>query len=79
MPAALWVALVVRRHVSFQAVRALAWFYAAGTSVVIVGTGNHWVLDAVVGWVIVLVGWEIARERATAEPSRREVALVSGV
>ena len=58
---ALWVALVVRRHVGNPAVRGLAWFYAAGTSVVIVGTGNHWVLDAVIGWVVVLVGWEIAR------------------
>jgi hypothetical protein len=28
---------------------------------VIVGTGNHWLLDAVVGWLVVLVGWEIAR------------------
>jgi hypothetical protein len=58
---ALWVALVVRRHVRNPAVRALAWFYAAGTTVVIVGTGNHWLLDAVVGWLVVLVGWEIAR------------------
>jgi len=64
---ALWVALVVRRHVSNPAVRALAWFYAAGTSVVIVGTGNHWVLDAVVGWVVVLVGWEIARTSGSFE------------
>jgi hypothetical protein len=33
---------------------------------VIVGTGNHWVLDAVVGWLVVLVGWEIARSTSSA-------------
>ena len=63
---ALWVALVVRRHVTNPAVRGLAWFYAAGTTVVIVGTGNHWVLDAVMGWLVVLVGWEIARATSSA-------------
>jgi hypothetical protein len=75
---ALWVALVVRRHVRRPAGRALAWCYAVGTAVVIVGTGNHWVLDAVVGWVVVLAGWEIAgppagdQSRAVAAPASRE-------
>jgi hypothetical protein len=72
---ALWVALVVRRHVRNPAVRALAWFYAAGTTVVIVGTGNHWLLDAVVGWLVVLVGWEIARSTSrVAETVEQPVA-----
>ncbi len=34
-------------------VRGLAWAYAAGTTIVIVGTGNHWLLDAFVGWIVV--------------------------
>lgn len=58
---ALWVALVVRRHTRHRAVRTLGWCYAACTAVVIVGTGNHWVLDAVVGWIVVLAAWEISR------------------
>ena len=74
---ALWVALVVRRHVRSPAVRGLAWCYAAGTAVVIVGTGNHWVLDAVVGWVVVLVGWEIARTTASAAPGAEAPAVRS--
>ena len=56
---ALWVALAVRRHAASPVLRALAWVHAAGTAVVIVGTGNHWVLDAVVGWVVVLAAWRI--------------------
>jgi hypothetical protein len=74
---ALWVALVVRRHVRNPAVRGLAWFYAAGTTVVIVGTGNHWLLDAVVGWLVVLVGWEIARTTSSAAVPAVEPALQS--
>ena len=26
----------------------------------IVGTGNHWVIDALVGWIVILVAWVIA-------------------
>ena len=43
------------------ALRLAGWAYAAGTSVVIVGTGNHWVIDAVVGW----------RSCWSASPNRR--------
>ncbi len=60
---ALWVALVVRRHVQTRWVRGLAWAYAAGTAIVIVGTANHWVLDAVVGWILVAAAWEIGSSR----------------
>jgi len=28
---------------------------------VIVGTGNHWVIDALMGWLVILVGWAAAR------------------
>lgn len=51
---ALWVAIVVRRATSLPTLRGLGWFHAFMTSFVIVGTGNHWVLDAAAGWVIVL-------------------------
>ena len=66
---ALWVALVVRRHVPVRWVRGLAWAYAAGTTIVIVGTANHWLLDAVVGWIVVLAAWEIVNE--TRQPTAR--------
>lgn len=54
---ALWVALVVSREVSARWARSLAWAYAAGTALVIVGTGNHWTLDVVGGWAVVLAAW----------------------
>jgi hypothetical protein len=25
-----------------------------------VGTGNHWVIDAIVGWMVILVAWVLA-------------------
>jgi PAP2 superfamily len=50
---ALWVALMVQRHVRRPWVRALAWTHAAVTAAVIVGTGNHWLFDAAAGWLVV--------------------------
>ena len=54
---ALWVAISRQRNAPWPALRLAGWAYVAGTSVVIVGTGNHWVIDAVVGWLVVLVGF----------------------
>lgn len=56
----LWVALALQLYATRYWVRALGWIYALGTAVVIVGTGNHWVIDALVGWVVILVGWALA-------------------
>jgi hypothetical protein len=52
---ALWVALVVRRTTRSYWARGLAWLQALITSVVVIGTGNHWVLDVVMGWAVVIV------------------------
>lgn len=57
---ALWVALALHLYATRRWVRVLGWVYAVGTTVVIVGTGNHWVVDAVVGWLVILAGWAIA-------------------
>ena len=57
---ALWVALALQVYAASRAVRVLGWVYAIGTAVVIVGTGNHWVIDALVGWLVILLGWAIA-------------------
>lgn len=51
---AFWVAFVAARHVQRRWVRAAAYAYAGVTSVVVVVTANHWVLDGVVGAVLVL-------------------------
>ena len=58
---ALWVALAIRSATSNRAARALGWTHAIVTAIVVVGTGNHWVLDAVAGWLVVAAGWYAAR------------------
>lgn len=50
---ALWVAVAVSWAGVHIAWRRLAWAYAVISVVVIIGTGNHWVLDAVAGWLVV--------------------------
>jgi hypothetical protein len=52
---ALWVALVVRRNTTNVWLRGLAWTHAFVTAVVVIGTGNHWILDVAVGWAVVIV------------------------
>ncbi|MEX0429407.1 phosphatase PAP2 family protein [Nocardioides sp. DS6] len=52
----LWVAIVVWRNVRSWVVRLLAGLSAAATAIVVVGTGNHWTLDVIVGWMVVIAG-----------------------
>lgn len=52
----LWVALVVYQVARSRWLHVIGWAYPAITALVIVGTGNHWLVDAIVGWVVVLVG-----------------------
>jgi hypothetical protein len=56
----LWVALALQIYATRYWVRALGWLYAIGTAIVIVGTGNHWVIDALMGWFVIIVGWAVA-------------------
>ncbi len=73
----LWVAIVLIMAGVPKIVQLLGLAYAFTMSVVIIGTGNHWVVDAVVGWMVVLAAfglvtaWERGRGSATthdAEP-----------
>lgn len=57
---ALWVAIAVQRHGRWPWLRVAGWAYALGTAIVIVGTGNHWVIDVLMGWLVVLCGWLVA-------------------
>lgn len=57
---ALWVALALQLYATRRWLRVLGWVYAVGTGIVIIGTGNHWVIDAFVGWAVILVGWAVA-------------------
>ncbi|MCW2800759.1 MAG: inositol phosphorylceramide synthase [Aeromicrobium sp.] len=57
---ALWVAIVLIRAGVPRIVQGLGVAYAATMAIVIVGTANHWVLDAVVGWLVILVAFGVA-------------------
>jgi PAP2 superfamily protein len=57
---ALWVAIVLIRAGVPKIVQVLGVLYAATMAIVIVGTANHWVLDAVVGWVVILIAFGVA-------------------
>ncbi|WP_310529636.1 phosphatase PAP2 family protein [Nocardioides sp.] len=64
---ALWVALAVSASTPRLLARVLGWSHAIITAVVVVGTGNHWLLDVVVGWGIVFLVWRTTGERVVSE------------
>jgi len=72
----LWVAIVLIMAGVPKIVQALGLAYALTMSIVIIGTGNHWVVDAVVGWMVVLVafGAVTAWDRGRAAVSHEEPA-----
>jgi len=61
---AVWVAWALHGHVRSVAGRVALLSYPVLTTAVVVCTGNHWLLDCVVGCVVVVVG--IAAARLTA-------------
>jgi hypothetical protein len=75
---ALWVALAIAETSRSKPLRVAGWAHCLVTAAVIVGTGNHWLLDVIVGWVVVLVGCvavapfaPIVEVRPTVPVSRR--------
>lgn len=71
---ALWCGLVLVTCARTCLVRTLGRGHAVLTAVVVVGTGNHWVLDVVVGAAIVAAAWLLlvprAEPAAQADPAR---------
>jgi len=65
---ALIVGVALATLASSRVVRVLGALYPLAMLVVIVGTGNHFVFDAALGGLVVLVGWLVARV-LVAEPS----------
>lgn len=76
----LWVGWVVQREVRRRWVRVVAWGHVAMTAFVIIGTGNHWVLDVVAGWLVMAAAFGLvygplpARQRPRACPDPLRVA-----
>ncbi|MGZ8715330.1 MAG: phosphatase PAP2 family protein [Mycobacterium sp.] len=57
---ALWVSFALLAHVQRPAVRVIAYAYPVLTVIALVGTGNHFVLDAVGGALVFAVGYRLA-------------------
>ena len=74
---ATWVALAIVVALPTARWRHLAWAYPLTTTVVVLGTGNHFVADAVAGALLVAVAWWCCRprrpavRRASSPPPRR--------
>lgn len=60
---AVWVSVVLAFLARRTWVKIAVWGYAATTTLVVVLTGNHWVLDAVAGAALVLACWWFAGHR----------------
>ena len=58
-----WVAWAMWRYVK-RTGHVLSVLYVAGTTLVVVATGNHWLLDAVMGALVVAIGIMIASRLA---------------
>ena len=56
----LWVCFALIAHVRRPAVRCIAYAYPVLTVIALVGTGNHFVLDAVGGALVFAVGYKLA-------------------
>jgi hypothetical protein len=47
---------MLQRHARHRIIRIFGWAGAFITAAVVIGTANHWVLDVLVGWMVVLGG-----------------------
>ena len=66
---ALIVGVALATLASHRAVRVLGALYPAVMLLVIVATGNHFVFDAALGGVVVLLGWLVARMLVAGPPT----------
>jgi PAP2 superfamily protein len=57
----LWVALALDRGARRWWLRVAGWTYAGLSAFVVVGTANHWVLDVLAGWLVVVAAWIATR------------------
>jgi hypothetical protein len=64
-----WVAWAMWRYVN-RTGHVLSVLYVAGTTLVVIATGNHWLLDAVMGGVVVAIGI-VAASRTAVDSSPR--------
>jgi hypothetical protein len=74
---AVWVALAVMAMTSSWWLRGLGWAHVAMTAVVVVVTGNHYVIDILAGALVVAVAWAVAPRLAQDRGPARSQPLHS--
>ena len=74
---AVWVAWVVVTHSTRRWVRVLAVAYPIGTTLVVVATANHYLLDAVAGAAVVAVAIRLSGRLSPRRPAVRPVVVDS--
>jgi hypothetical protein len=72
---AVWVAWVVVTHSTRRCVRVLAVAYPIGTTLVVVATANHYLLDAVAGAAVVAVAIRLSGRLSPRRPAVRPVLV----
>jgi hypothetical protein len=82
---ALWCGIMLWRYGRNPLVRALGVLYPLGTALVVMGTANHYLLDAVAGAAVMAIGYALARpalrlvdDMVDAVRLRRGAGSVSG-
>ncbi|MBT0773795.1 phosphatase PAP2 family protein [Kineosporia sp. J2-2] len=82
---ALWVALAVHLLTTGRLLRGLSWGHALLTGLVVIGTGNHWTLDVLTGWLVVGGAWALVsrlqrpgRSRQPEPAGAQSVSLETG-
>jgi len=75
---ALWCACVLVPRVQHRWAKILAASYPVMTVTVIVVTGNHYILDAVGGFLVLLIGFVVARRLTRAGRGARPSPLPTG-
>ena len=71
---ALWVALQVRANTSRRILRTWVWTYPALITLVVMATANHYLLDAVAGAAVVLVGHAVTQRLPSGRRLRQPEA-----
>lgn len=66
---ALWVALVVRSTLRHRWARIAIFGYPLITGIVVIGTGNHWTLDVLIGFAITTAAWWVAMTLGRRSPA----------
>ena len=67
---AVWVALTITSVSARKSLRAAGWLHVLLTTVVVVATGNHYLLDVVAGAAVAIGSWAVVRpRRRTSQPA----------